>query len=144
LPSTVGDDQRIRLVCPRCGSNSITSWEQTSTGYLGVRFFLVFGRIEVDYDHVYDEMSGDDGGGYADDLACNACCVLLTASDLIPEGTEPNLDWSPFVGPQPLSADAALDAIAAVLDGRLWRPAEDLESIADTLRKTGRAIREPG
>jgi hypothetical protein len=87
------NDDPIWLVCPRCGSDRITSWEQTSTGYHGVRWFLVDGQIEVDYDQVYDETQGDDGGGYADDLSCTGCCILLSESDLVSEGTDPNPGW---------------------------------------------------
>lgn len=133
----------IRLVCPRCGSDSITSWEQTSTGFHGVRWFLIDGRIEVDYDEVYDDTRGDDGGGYADELACKGCGQWLSESDLVPEGTEPTPDWSAPARPQQLSAEAALDAIAALLDGREWRAADDLEAIAATVRETGRRITEP-
>src|SRR6266542_1276489 len=85
------------------------------------------------------QTQGDDGGGYADDLACTGCCILLSESDLVPEGTDPNPGWSPPARTEPvLFAEAALDAIAALLDGRRWLPADDLEAIADTLRKTGR------
>jgi hypothetical protein len=139
----VMSDQPIRLVCPLCGSESITSWEQTSTGFHGVRWFLVGEVIEVDYDQVYDDTRGDDGGGYADDLACKGCGALLSESDLVPGGTDPNPDWSPPVRAERLSDEAALDAITALLDGRAWRPADDLEAIAELLRRAGRTITEP-
>ncbi len=70
--------------------------------------------------------------------------ILRLPEDLVPEGTDPNPGWSPPARTEPvLFAEAALDAIAALLDGRRWLPADDLEAIADTLRKTGRRIGEP-
>lgn len=36
----------------------------------------------------------------------------------------------------------ALDAIAALLDGRQWNGADDLETIATLLRRTGRPVRD--
>ena len=133
---------QILLVCPACGSDRIISWERTTLGYCGVRWWRTEGVIEVDYDAVYDDKPGE-GSDYADDLSCSACGVMLTQHDLISEGSEPDPDWTAPQRPASLSAEDALDTITALLDGREWRAADDLEAIAETLRRTGRTIGEP-
>lgn len=78
------------LKCPTCGADdSFTSWERTTTGYAGVRFFEApngTGR-EIDYDGVTDNESADDGGGeFADDITCTNCDTLnLTLASLVNE-----------------------------------------------------------
>ncbi len=132
----------VRLVCPACGSDDLTSWEDSYTGYRGVRWYRDGQSIVVDYDEVYDTTLAE-GGAYRDDLTCRHCDTALRQADLVPEGSGPDPDWTPPERQQLLDSDVALDAIAALLHARVWHPADDLESIADTLRKTGRTIRDP-
>jgi uncharacterized protein YbaR (Trm112 family) len=90
----------VQLVCPKCGGDEITSWETSSIGYKGVKFFQNpepddpnYGPIIIDYDGVFDDSIGD-GGDFENDLACRGCGVMVRQEDLVPDGTEPSPDWA--------------------------------------------------
>lgn len=98
--SVIAPATPTRLVCPKDGSDQLTSWETATIPYYGVRFYANpdgdpnFGAVVVDYDAVYDT-GGPDDAEYTGDLWCQAGDHPLAEADLVPEGAGFDPDWTP-------------------------------------------------
>lgn len=139
---------QTQLVCPKCGGDAITSWEDSSTGYYGVRWFINSepdddGTHSVihDYDGVYDERRAE-CTEYCNDLYCRGCDLVLTEQDLIPHRAIPDPDWTPATRPKRALGDGpALDQIQHMLRDPEWGVGM-LEDIRDIAERTGRSCED--
>lgn len=132
----------VMLKCPTCGEDdSFTSWEQTTTGYAGVRFFVApdgSGR-DIDYDGTNDYQMADDGGGeFQNDITCTNCDTLnLTIESLLGPDGKP-------AEPGPVAVDRTAELVAEVTDmlrirsdmdlREDWSTDEELEALKSALR----------